>query len=73
MVDEESVNFFNGVEIDHVGDVGGFVADNIVFHVFDLLFFCVYIIPYSAVIKQRICGKVYVKFAAGWFINIDLT
>ena len=37
------------------------------------LSFSVYIIPYSAVMKQRISGKVYVKFAAGWFINLDLT
>ena len=37
------------------------------------LSFSVYIIPYSTVKKQRISGKVYVKFAAGRFINIDLT
>jgi len=35
--------------------------------------FCIYIIPYSTIKKQRISGKVYVKFAAGRFINIDLT
>ena len=37
------------------------------------LSFSVYIIPYSTVKKQRIYGKVYVKFAAGRIVNIDLT
>jgi len=35
--------------------------------------FCISIIPYLTVKKQRIYGKVYVKFAAGRFVNLDLT
>lgn len=42
-------------------------------HSIYFLSFSVYIISYSAVKKQRISGKVYVKFAAGWFVNIVLT
>lgn len=37
------------------------------------LSFSVYIIPYLTVMKQRICGKVCVNFAAGRFVNLDLT
>ncbi len=34
---------------------------------------CMYIIPYLTVKKQQSLSKVYVKFAAGRIINIDLT
>lgn len=35
--------------------------------------FGIYSIAYLNVIKQHIFGKVYVKFAAGQFVNLDLT
>lgn len=48
-------------------------ANDEVKHGFNLLFFSGYIITQVDVKMQRILCEVYVKFAAGWFVNIDLT
>ena len=60
----------NSVEVDQTAIATSTTNFNIVANP---LSFSVYIIPYSTVKKQRISGKVYVKFVAGRIVNIDLT
>lgn len=48
-------------------------TDDEVKHGFNLLSISGYIISHLIVKKQHIYDEVCVKFAAGWFVNIDLT